>query len=215
MTTTLDTGTKGSRTRARLLTCAVDHFAAVGLDAGSVPEIARMAGMSHSSVYQHFGRKETLFRNAVDADLSGLFATPIASLRAENHTAESLVGMIAVVLDGCSRHPLARRVLANIDGEQADAMRELPALALLEAELGAAVSRAQAAHTVRSDRSAASLAEGLISVALSVVVVALRVDGLPAVPRARSTYEFLVTALLSDASATRSSDSSEQAKAPR
>ncbi len=215
MNTVTTIPSKGERTRNRLLTCAIDHFAAVGFDAGSVPEIARMAGMSHSSVYQHFGRKETLFRNAVDTDLSDLFATPIASLRAESPTAESLVSMVAVVLDGCSRHPLARRVLSNIDGEQADAMRELPALALLEAELGAAISRAQTANTVRNDRSASSLAEGLISVALPVVVVALRVHGLQAVPRARSTYEFLVTALLSDPSTTGSAVPPKQPKAPR
>lgn len=187
--------TKGERTRARVLAAAIEHFAAVGLDGGSVPEIARQVGVSHSALYQHFGRKDALFRAAVDADFTDLFEVIRAALAAGAHTPDDLVLLIPTLAEAARQHPLARRVLANFDAEQADALRDLPALQALEADLAAAMATSQRLHLMRVDIDSPTAAAGLVSVALALVVVAIRLDGLGDIPRATSALQFLTTAL--------------------
>jgi AcrR family transcriptional regulator len=187
--------TKGERTRARVLRAAIEHFAAVGFDGSSMPEIARRLGVSHSSLYLHFGRKEQLFRAAVDADLTGLFETVVPALRSGDQHPESIVALIPELVDASRSHPLARRVLAEIDGEQVEALRDLPALVTLERQLTAAVRAGQATAQIRDDVSAATTAGGLISVALALLVVAIRLDDVNDIPRARAALRFLTQTL--------------------
>lgn len=194
-TVTLPRQTKGERTRARILAAAAEHFAAVGLDAGSVPEIARQVGVSHATLYQHFGRKDDLFRAAVEDDLTGLFATLTPSLERTDLDADELVGLLAILVDGSRRHPLARRVLAHINTEQQDALRDLPALLTLETQLTAAIAAAQRAHRIRRDIEAAEIAAGLVAVTLPMLVVALRLDGATSNPRAPDAVRFLADSL--------------------
>ncbi len=183
--------TKGERTRARVIAAAIDHFAATGLDAGSVPEIARQVGVSHSALYQHFGRKEALFRAAVDSDLSALFERARLELLAGPHTPESIVALVPVLAAESRRHPLARRVLANMEPEQAEALRDLPALATLELDLLDAVAAGQREGAIRADLPAAELSAGLITLALALLVLALRLDGMRDIPRGASALSFL------------------------
>lgn len=186
---------KGERTRRRVLDAAVEHFAGAGLDAGSVPAIARRVGVSHSALYQHFGRKQDLFRAAVDADMTALFSTVTPALAEANPTAEHLVSLIADLAAASGGHPLARRVLANIDVEQTDALRDLPALAELQVRLAAALADGQAAGTIRPDLDPTTTGDGLIGVGLALLVVTIRLDGLQTVPRAAGTVRFLTDVL--------------------
>jgi AcrR family transcriptional regulator len=187
--------TKGERTRARILAAAAEHFAAVGFDAGSVPEIARRIGMSHATLYQHFGRKDELFRAAVEADLTALFATAAPALRSPTLDPNAVVALVPALVAATRTHPLARRVLAGIDAEQTEVLRDLPALAELEQQLAAALAAAQERGVVRDDLPAPVLAAGLISVALPLLVVALRLEGMEDVPRAGAALEYLATTL--------------------
>ena len=191
--TTADT--KGERTRRRILGAAITHFAATGLDGGSVPEIARTLDISHSAVYQHFGRKDALFRAAVDADLTSLLdaAGPALSL-AEPGPAD-LVAVVGALVAATADHPLARRVLGDIDAEQTEALRDLPALTELEVDLVAAIQRGQAAGRIRDDLTAPSIAAGLIGTTLPMLVVAIRLDTVTDIPRAGDAVGFLVDAL--------------------
>lgn len=185
---------KGARTKARILAAAVEHFAALGLHSGSVPEIARMAGTSHATVYQHFGKKEELFRDAVEADLTALFASLDDSLR-EAVTPEGLVGLVPALLVEARRRPLARRVIADTDREQTEALLDLPALRDLEERLVGALKKSQKTGTIRKDINADEIAAGLIGIALPMLVVAFRLDGIPAIPRAASALNFLAASL--------------------
>lgn len=187
--------TKGERTRARILTAAAEHFAVVGRDAGSVPEIGRRIGVSHGTIYQYFGRKDDLFRAAVEADLSALFATLDPTFDAGGIEPETIVGMLRTLVVASGAHPLARRIIAEIDAEQTIVLLDLPALRDLEARLADALASAQDAGTVRHDLPATSLAAGVIGMALPMLVVAFRLEGLPAIPRADAAVELLVAAL--------------------
>lgn len=186
--------TKGARTKARVLAAAVEHFAALGLNGGSVPEIARSAGTSHATVYQHFGRKEELFREAVEADLTALFGSIVPALDTTLDP-EALIGLLPTLLLEGQRRPLARRVIADTDKEQTEALLDLPALGALEDRLTAAIAASQAAGTLRADIEPAAMAAGLIAITLPMLVVAFRLDGMPAIPRAASALDLLVAAL--------------------
>ncbi|MEZ5145296.1 MAG: TetR/AcrR family transcriptional regulator [Acidimicrobiales bacterium] len=186
--------TKGERTRRRILDAAVAHFAAVGLDQGSVPEIARQVGVSHSALYQHFGRKEELFRAAVDADLTALLDEVAPHLDATAPTARSLTALAVDLVGATTTHPLARRVLANLDGEQAEVLRDLPALRRLQRRLEQAVRTGQAAGAVRRDLRPGVTAEGLMTVSLALLAMAIRLEG-HEFPRADAAVRFLTEVL--------------------
>ena len=192
--------TKGARTKARVLAAAIEHFAALGLDAGSVPEIARSAGTSHATVYQHFGRKEELFRAAVEADLTALFATVAPALDAASTVAvtidpDGLTALLQTLLVEGRRRPLARRVIADINRGQTEVLLDLPALRDLEVRLAAVLAASQAAGTIRADIDPAAMAAGLVGITLPMLVVAFRLEGMPDIPRATSALDLLAAAL--------------------
>ena len=187
--------TKGARTRARILEAAAQHFAAVGLQGGSVPEIARAIGVSHATIYQHFGRKDELFRATVETDLTALFEALLPTIERRPLDPDVVVELVRTLVAAGRSRPLARRVIAEIDAEQTEVLRDLPALAELEARLVPALAAAQAAGTVRGDLDPASLAAGVVGVALPMVVVAFRLEGMPNIPRAAGALEFLAAVL--------------------
>jgi AcrR family transcriptional regulator len=175
--------TKGARTRARILEAAAQH------------EIARAIGVSHAAIYQHFGRKDELFRAAVEADLTALFETLAPTIEHQPLDPDLVVELVRTLVVAGRTHPLARRVIAEIDADQTEVLRDLPALADLEARLVPALAAAQRVGTVRDDLDPASLAAGVIGVALPMLVVAFRLDGMPDIPRAAGALDFLAAAL--------------------
>ena len=64
--------------REALLAAAVDRFAARGPAASSVRDIARHAGVNQGLIYRHFGSKEALLAEALDAGISGLIPAALA-----------------------------------------------------------------------------------------------------------------------------------------
>jgi hypothetical protein len=86
-------------------------------------------------------------------------------------------------------------VLAEIDAEQTEVLRDLPALRELEARLVRSLSAAQQAGAIRQDLEAGSLAAGIVGVVLPMLVVAFRLDGMADIPRATGALEFLIAAL--------------------
>ena len=55
-----------AETRARILQCALDAFAAGGFDGASVRDIAAAAEVQHGLIRHHFGDKDGLWRAAVN-----------------------------------------------------------------------------------------------------------------------------------------------------
>ncbi|WP_280183311.1 TetR/AcrR family transcriptional regulator [Nocardia cyriacigeorgica] len=62
-------GTKGERTRQRILEAARRRLAQVGYDRATIRSIAEEADVDKSSIIQYFGTKQQLFREAVDWDV--------------------------------------------------------------------------------------------------------------------------------------------------
>lgn len=191
--------TKGERTRRRILDAAVTHFAATGFDGASVPEIARAVGMSHSALYQHFGRKEQLFCAAVDADLRALIEHAVPD-GADLGDPEVLGRQTLALLDASAEHPLARRVLADLDREQATLLRDLSTLEALEDRVRSGVRQGQLDARVRTDLDADALAEGLVALSIALISMGIRLEGSD-YPRATTAVNFLTEVLRPDRAA--------------
>jgi len=79
---------KRIKRRRAILAKAVRHFARDGFDRTDIEAIARAAGCSKGTVYNHFASKQALFRESVDHVMDGLIESidrattddPVASL---------------------------------------------------------------------------------------------------------------------------------------
>src|SRR4051812_16916328 len=166
-------GTKGDRTRRRLLEIAVARFAAEGYRRTSVSDIARAADITPAAVYAYFAGKEALFEAAVDADASALIDESRAAVDGLSMR-DGVAAMVTVLADRVSDHPLAARVLAGHEPDVIDRLLELPSLARLTDDVAAGLEVAQAAGEVRADLDARLIAEGLESVVLSLLMSSLQ-----------------------------------------
>ena len=167
-------GTKGDRTRQRLLEIAVRRFAADGFRRTSVSDIARDADLTPAAVYAYFAGKDALFQAAVDADASALIdVEPGRGRRAADARGRGHDGRRA---RRAGRRPPARGAGAVRPGARRDRPAARPAVAATADRRGRgrASSVAQAAGEIRADVDARTIAEGLESIVLSLLMSSLQ-----------------------------------------
>ena len=168
-------GTKGERTRARLLEVAVRRFAVDGFRRTSVAAVAEESGVTAAAVYAYFPGKEGLFEAAVDADAADLISEASAGLDDQDLLAGDL-RLITALLEGLERHGLARRVLAGQEPEVIDRLLAIPALLELRGRLAAALAAGQDAGRLRSDIDPKAIAVGLESLTLAILMARLKIS---------------------------------------
>jgi AcrR family transcriptional regulator len=168
-------GTKGERTRARLLEVAVRRFAVDGFRRTSVAAVAEEAGVTAAAVYAYFPGKEGLFEAAVDADAHALISEASAGLDDQDLVSGEL-RLVTALLVGLERHGLARRVLAGQEPEVIDRLLAIPALLELRSRLTAALAAGQDAGRVRSDIDPKAIAIGLETLTLALLMARLKVS---------------------------------------
>ncbi len=194
MSTTAAAGTKGDRTRRRLLEIAVARFAADGFRRTSVSDIARDADLTPAAVYAYFAGKEALFQAAVDADASALIddsRTEVEGLAMR----EGVGAMVSVLLRRVVDHPLAERVLLGKEPEVIGRLLDLPSLLTLTDDVTAQIVVAQTDGEVRADVDPRLIAEGLESIVISVLMSSLQASVSPESRRAVATRAVLDAAL--------------------
>ena len=187
-------GTKGDRTRQRVLEIAVQRFAADGYRRTSVSDIARDADLTPAAVYAYFAGKEGLFQAAVDADASALIDESRAAVEGMAMR-EGISAMVSVLLTRVTEHPLAARVLSGREPDVIDRLLELPSLHQLTQETALGIEVAQAEGDIRSDVDAHLMAEGLESIVLSLLMSSLQANVGSESPRAVATRAVLEAAL--------------------
>ncbi len=170
--------TKGARTRQAILDIAVRQLAAAGLRGTSVPAVAREVGLSASAVYAYFPTKLRLFEAAVDADVAGLVAEALPDVL-EGRFDRDFAGVFARLLAALDHHPLARRILAGVEGSGAERLAMLPTEVQLRVGLATAIRRGQADGTVRADVDPDDLASGLEAVVIALLIAILQTGGRP------------------------------------
>jgi AcrR family transcriptional regulator len=168
--------TKGERTRQRLLDIAVERFADGGFQRTSVSSIARQAGLTQAAVYAYFDNKEDLFFAAVDLDAAGVIADAQAQTDPDQPMHEQVPGLVLLFVEALEHHPLARRVLAGHEPEVIGRLVQLPALEEITGQLAEDLAESQQRGDLRPDVDPATLADGLQTLVLSLLMAVVQVD---------------------------------------
>ncbi len=162
-------GTKGDRTRRRLLELAVQRFARDGFRRTSVSEIARDAQLSPATVYAYFTGKEALFEAAVDLDAGALIDRARRAIEGTPVRDREAI-ILAELADHIAEHPLAARVLSGQEPDVIDRVLDLPSLREFNAQIVNDIAAAQAAGEVRADIDPTEMADGFEAIVLTLLM---------------------------------------------
>ncbi|MBA3548929.1 MAG: helix-turn-helix transcriptional regulator [Nannocystis sp.] len=110
---------RGDRTATALLAAARSAFSRVGYAAASVRDIARAAGVNPALVRYHFGSKEGLYRQVIDAAMSGLRARLLTAFQQTGTPRERINRVIGAYIEHLAQERdfprLIQRALLNND----------------------------------------------------------------------------------------------------
>lgn len=172
---------KGERTRRALLAAAVARFGRDGYWRTSVADIARDARTSGTAAYAYFPGKEALFLAAVDEDAAGVIEEGVDRVLDSNdgdlRWGETLVLTLLAAVD---RHPLAKRVLAGLEPDFTVRLLGIPALEQLRKACGERLRTQQLDGQVRTDVDPQQMANGLVTIVMSLVMSLVQVGTEPA-----------------------------------
>jgi AcrR family transcriptional regulator len=193
--------TKGAQTRRAILQAAVARFGRDGYRATSVADIARDAGVGGTVAYAYFPNKEALFFAAVDEDAAGVIEEGVASTLGPAGTdmrrwQEVLLFTLVAAVE---RHPLAKRLLAGLEPEVTPRVLEMPALNELRKACTELLRTGQATGTVRTDIDPAVVANGIISLMLSILMSVTQLGSDTAVAYAHDVTAVFEAALVTPA----------------
>jgi AcrR family transcriptional regulator len=171
---------KGERTRQALLDAAIARFGRDGYRGTSVAEIARDARLSGTAAYVYFPNKEALFLAAVDEDAAAVVDEGLASLTDAVDLDQWRGSLIFTLLSAVDRHPLARRVLTGLEPEFTVRLITIPALEQLRKECADLIATEQLEGKVRADIDPRQIANGLVTIVLSLLMSLLQTGTDPA-----------------------------------
>ena len=169
-----EAGSKGERTRQAILEAAIERFGRDGYRATSVAHIARDAGVGGTVAYAYFPNKEALFLAAADEDAAAVIEEGRV-LVAVDQRADWRTSLMTTLVAAVERHPLARRLLAGLEPEVTDRVLEMPALAELRKAIAERLRSEQAAGTVRADIDPVAIANGTVTIVLSLLMAVVQV----------------------------------------
>ena len=101
-----------SDTRARILDCAEALFAERGLAGTAVRDIAREAGLTPASLYNHFQGKQALYEAVLERGVGPLIAL-LEALPARPGGAEAIDDTIGAIMAHLARHPRLPRLVQH------------------------------------------------------------------------------------------------------
>jgi AcrR family transcriptional regulator len=161
---------KGAQTRQVILDAAIARFGRDGFRATSVADIARDAGVSGTAAYAYFPNKEALFLAALDEDAAAVVAEGLSSVVGDAGVQDWRETLIFTLVAAVGHHPLARRLLAGLEPEVTDRVLEIPALAELRKVCAERLRSDQVTGAVRSDIDPVAIANGVITIILSLLM---------------------------------------------
>jgi len=187
--------TKGERTRKALLEAAIARFGRDGYRGTSVAEIARDARLSGTAAYVYFPNKEALFVAAVDEDAAAVIEEGLESFTDDVDLARWRETLMFTLLEAVDRHLLARRVLLGLEPEFTVRLLSIPALEQLRKAIAERLSAQQLAGSVRADVDPQQMANGLMTIVLSMLMSLLQTGTDPATLLGRDVAAVMEAAL--------------------
>jgi len=192
--------TKGERTRQALLDAAITRFGREGYRGTSVADIARDARLSGTAAYAYFSNKEALFIAAVDEDAAAVIEEGLSGVIDDKGLDDKDVDdwretLIFTLVAAVGRHPLARRVLAGLEPEFTVRLLAIPALEQLRKASCERIRGQQLAGVVRADIDAAQVANGLVTIVLSLLMSLVQMGTDPATLLGRDVAAVVEAAL--------------------
>lgn len=185
---------KGEETRQAILSAAITRFGRDGYRSTSVADIARDAGVGGTVAYAYFPNKEALFLAAVDHDAAAVIQEGVSTIFGDPSSGEWWGTLMLTLVEAVDRHPLARRLLAGLEPEVTVRVLEIPALAELRAACADRLRDDQVRGAVRDDFDPVTMANGLVSIILSLLMSVVQLGG-----QSATTYGPDVIAVLSAA----------------
>jgi len=162
--------TKGEQTRRAILDAAVTRFGRDGYRATSVADVARDAGVGGTVAYAYFPNKEALFLAAVDEDAAGAIHQGLSTVFADPENTDWRRTLVFTMVGAVAHHPLARRLLGGLEPEVTARVLDIPALAELRKACAERLRHDQLAGTVRTDIDPITIANGFVSIILSLLM---------------------------------------------
>ena len=170
---------KGEQTRQAILHAAIDRFGRDGYRLTSVADIARDAAVSGTLAYAYFPNKEALFLAAVDEDAAAVINEGLSTILTDSQAGPDdwRQALLVTLVGAVDRHPLARRLLAGLEPDVTDRVLEIPALEELRKACVERLRTDQAAGLVRADIDAEAVANGMVTITLSLLMSVVQVGG--------------------------------------
>jgi AcrR family transcriptional regulator len=187
--------TKGERTRKALLDAAIARFGRDGYRGTSVAEIARDAHLSGTAAYVYFPNKEALFVAAVDEDAAAVIEEGLATFTDDVDLDQWRQTLMYTLLQAVDRHRLARRVLTGLEPEFTVRLLAIPALEQLRKAVAERLHAQQLAGSVRADIDPQQIANGLVTIVLSMLMSLLQTGTDPATLLGRDVAAVVEAAL--------------------
>ena len=160
---------KGELTRRAVLDAAIARFGREGYRATSVADIARDASVGGTVAYAYFPNKEALFLAAVDHDAAAVIEEGVSHILEDLGADDWRGTLVFTLVDALDRHPLARRLLAGLEPEVTARVMEIPALHELRKACAERLRTEQASGRARPDIDAAAVANGIVTICLSLL----------------------------------------------
>ena len=166
---------KGAETRRAILDAAVARFGRDGYRVTSVADIARDASVGGTVAYAYFPSKEALFLAAVDEDAAAVIQEGLSTILGNPGVPDWRQMLIFTLVDAVERHPLARRLLAGLEPDVTERVLEIPALAELRKACAERLRAEQLNGTVRPDIDPVTIANGVVTITLSLLMSVIQV----------------------------------------
>jgi AcrR family transcriptional regulator len=168
-TTRASSPSKGELTRRAILDAAIARFGRDGYRATSVADIARDASVGGTVAYAYFPNKEALFLAAVDHDAAAVIVEGVSHILEDLENDDWRGTLVFTLVDAVDRHPLARRLLAGLEPEVTARVMDIPALHELRKACAERLRTEQATGRVRPDIDAVAVANGIVTICLSLL----------------------------------------------
>ena len=167
--------TRGAQTRQAILDAAIVRFGRDGYRSTSVADIARDAGVGSTITYAYFPNKEALFFAALDEDAAAVMQDGLVQVFEDTDPREWRESLLLTLIDAVETHPLARRVLSGLEPTVTDRVIDIPAMAELRKAVADRLRSEQLAGTIRLDIDPVAIANGSITIILSLMMSVLQI----------------------------------------